>query len=160
MTKRCFLFTFVAFIYHCLTFTHMHVPIVLFFLRGIVAGQNICSAGGDFFLSLVHTQNASPGLPGWFCHDDSWMVDTVFVWMVFGLHNLPLFTLIVYQYQITLNPIVTKQNHRNVIMPWSSLGSPISLKWLLWLPPNLISCNSLGALRALSYLLLIPLKND
>ncbi len=29
----------------------MHVPIVLFLLCGIATGQNICSAGGAFFLT-------------------------------------------------------------------------------------------------------------
>lgn len=76
--QRCFLFTFVAFIYHCLTFTHMHVPIVIFLLRDIATGQNICSARGIFFLSLLQTNNTRPWLSRG--HDDTW-VCSIFVWM-------------------------------------------------------------------------------
>lgn len=158
MTKRCFLLTCAAVIYHCLAFTCKHVPAVVFLLHGVATGQNIVPLQAFLLLSNIKTYCTRTGLSlSDFVRMIHKCIAFILCWVFSGLPHSPLSKL---QHQMTLNPIVAKQNQRNVIILWSVLGSPISLQWLLLLQPNLISCNSLSALRSLPYLELIPLEQN
>lgn len=79
----------VAFIHHCLTLTHVHVPIVLFFVAQHRHGPKHLFSWRRFLpFSLVQTNGTRPGFPLGNAVMMTHRVYSIFVWMAFfGLHN-------------------------------------------------------------------------